>query len=79
MKYKFTFLKLLDLIIYIRCGHVVRNFKSEAKTRCNFQLDVIDLTKLTQEQIFLRLELIIFGICFYQACKITHQNQHKFA
>ena len=27
-----------DLIdIHIRCGHVVRDFESEAKTRCNFQ------------------------------------------
>ena len=23
--------------ISIRCGHVVRDFESEAKTRCNFQ------------------------------------------
>ena len=23
--------------LYTRCGHVVRNFESEAKTRCNFQ------------------------------------------
>ena len=24
-------------LIYNRCGHVVRDFESEAKTRCNFQ------------------------------------------
>ena len=24
-------------VIYTRCGHVVRDFESEAKTRCNFQ------------------------------------------
>ena len=23
--------------VFIRCGHVVRDFESEAKTRCNFQ------------------------------------------
>ena len=23
--------------VNIRCGHVVRDFESEAKTRCNFQ------------------------------------------
>ena len=25
------------IILNIRCGHVVRDFESEAKTRCNFQ------------------------------------------
>ena len=25
------------IIIFTRCGHVVRDFESEAKTRCNFQ------------------------------------------
>ena len=24
-------------LLFIRCGHVVRDFESEAKTRCNFQ------------------------------------------
>ena len=33
-----SYQKLLVIIsIYTRCGHVVRDFESEAKTRCNFQ------------------------------------------
>ena len=26
-----------ESVVSIRCGHVVRDFESEAKTRCNFQ------------------------------------------
>ena len=34
--YSVTF-QVLGTRIYSRCGHVVRDFESEAKTRCNFQ------------------------------------------
>ena len=37
VKYSITQAYCANYDIHTRCGHVVRDFESEAKTRCNFQ------------------------------------------